>query len=285
MLNATPREARTFSTDFTKIHGSHTFSMGFMAIDFVLYTFNSSQASFNFSPDFTQGPNPTSANPSTGYGLASFLLGTGDNSSGGVTLSADAAFTKKFFGWYINDDWKVNHNLTLNLGIRYDFQTAPVDRFNRLSYFDAQATNPISAQVGMTLPGALVYTGGGNPSGVYNPQYTNFAPRLGLSYTPTKKLVFRAGFGLFYTPAMEFGDYQGLNLNGFSQTTPYVGTLDGVTPASLLSNPFPTGLLQPPGKADGGATNVGQTVDAVFRNRPAPYVEMWIGEPAVRGGA
>jgi hypothetical protein len=233
-----------------------------MAIDFVLYTFNSSQASFNFSPDFTQGPNPTAANPSTGYGLASFLLGTGDNSSGGVTLSADAAFTKKFFGWYINDDWKATHNLTLNLGLRYDFQTAPVDRFNRLSYFNPTATNPISSQVGMTLPGALEYTGGGNPSEVYNPQYTNFAPRVGLSYSATKKLVFRAGFGLFYTPAMEFGDYQGLTLNGFSQTTPYVGTIDGVTPQNLLSNPFPTGLLQPPGKADGGATNVGQTVDA-----------------------
>lgn len=274
VLNATPREARTWSVDFTKVHGAHSFSMGFMGIDFVLNTFNSSQAGFNFSPDFTQGPNPTAANPSTGYGFASFLLGTGDN-GGGITLSADAAFTKRFFGWYVNDDWKVTHNLTLNLGLRYDFQTAPTDRFNRLSYFNPQATNPISSQVGMTLPGALVYTGGGNPTGVYNPQYTNFGPRIGLSYSPTKKLVSRAGFGLFYTPAMEFGDYQGLTLNGFSQTTPYVGTLDGVTPANLLSNPFPTGLLQPPGKADGGATNVGQTVDAVIRNRPTPYVEMW----------
>jgi hypothetical protein len=275
VLNATPREARTVSVDFTKIHGPHTFSMGFMGIDFVLYTFNSSQATFNFSPDFTQGPNPTAANALTGYGFASFLLGTGDNSGSGITLSADAAFTKRFFGWYFNDDWKVTHNLTLNLGLRYDFQTAPTDRFNRLSYFDPQATNPISTQVGMTLPGALVYTGDGNPRGVYNPQYTNFAPRIGLSYSPAKKLVFRAGFGLFYTPAMEFGDYQGLTLNGFSQTTPYVGTIDGVTPQNLLSNPFPTGLLQPPGKADGGATNDGQTVDAVLRNRPTPYVEMW----------
>ena len=81
--------------------------MGFMLIDFVLNTFNSSQASFNFSPDFTQGPNPTAANPLHRLRFASFLLGTGDNSSGGVTLSADAAFTKKFYGWYINDDWKV----------------------------------------------------------------------------------------------------------------------------------------------------------------------------------
>ncbi len=273
VLNATPREARTVSVDFTKIHGTHTFSMGFMGIDLVLNTFNSSQAGFNFSPDFTQGPNPTAANALTGYGLASFLLGTGD--SGGITLNADAAFSKQFMGWYFNDDWKVTRKLTLNLGIRYDFQTAPTDRFNRLSYFNPTAVSPLSSQVGMTLPGSLVYTGGGNPRGVYDPQYTNFAPRLGLSYAPIEKLVFRAGFGMFYTPAMEFGDYQGLSLNGFSETTPYVGTLNGVTPQNLLSNPFPTGLLQPPGKSQGGATNVGQTINAVLRTRPTPYVEEW----------
>jgi hypothetical protein len=87
--------------------------------------------------------------------------------------------------------------------------------------------------------------------------------------------VARAGFGIFYTPAMEFGDYQGLSLDGFSQSTPYVGSVDGVTPANLLSNPFPTGLLQPAAKSAGGATYVGQTISAVLRHRPTPYVEQW----------
>ena len=275
-LNATPREARTLSADVTKIHGSHTFSIGFMGIDFILNTFNSSQATFNFGPDFTQGPNATAANPLTGIGFASFLLGTGDNGNSGITLNALAAYSKKFYGWYFNDDWKLTRHLTLNLGIRYDFQTAPTDRFDRLSYFNF-APNPISNQVpGLNLPGNLVYTGGGNPRGVYDPQYTNFAPRVGITYAPVDKLVFRGGFGMFYTPAIEFGDYQGLSLNGFTQTTPYVGSVDGITPQNLLSNPFPTGLLQPPGKAAGGATNVGQQINAVLRNRPTPYVEQWM---------
>jgi len=271
-LNATPREARTYSVDFTKVSGSHTFSAGFTGITFILNTFNSSQATFSFGPDFTQGPNATAATTGTGNGVASYLLGVGD--SGGITLNADAAFTKKYFGWYFNDDWKVTRNLTLNLGLRYDFQTAPTDRFDRLSYF-SYAQNPISKQVGLNLPGSLVYTGDGNPRGIYDPQYTNFAPRLGVSYSPTSKLVARAGFGMFYTPAIEFGDYQGLTLNGFTQTTPYVGSVDGVTPSSLLSNPFPNGLLQPAGKAAGGATNVGQSTNASIRNRPTPYVEQW----------
>ncbi len=175
---------------------------------------------------------------------------------------------------FLNDDWKVTRKLTLNLGLRYDIQTAPTDRFNRLSYFTF-APNPISSHVpGLNLPGYLQYVNS-KQRGVYNTNYTNFAPRVGLAYTPYSQFVFRAGYGIFYTPAMEFGDYQGLSLNGFSQTTPYVGTLNGVTPQNLLSNPFPTGLLAPVGEAQDGATNVGQTINAVLRNRASPYVQQW----------
>ncbi len=75
VLNATPREARTYAADFTKNLGSHALSMGFMGINFVLNTFNSAQASFNFSPDFTQGPFPTTANSDSGSGMASLSSG------------------------------------------------------------------------------------------------------------------------------------------------------------------------------------------------------------------
>ena len=275
-LNATPREARTYAADFTKNLGSHNFSMGFMGIVFILNTFNSSQATFNFSPDFTQGPFPTAASTNTGSSVASFLLGTGDNTNSNISYTAEAAYSKKNYGWYFNDDWKVTRSLTLNLGARYDIQTAPTDRFNRLSYFTF-AANPISNQLpGLDLPGNLNYVNSGN-RGVYDTDHKNFAPRVGLAYTPIPHLVFRAGYGIFYTPAMEFGDYQGLSLNGYSQTTPYVGTIDGVTPQNLLSNPFPTGLLAPVGQADGGATNVGQNINAVLRNRTTPYVQQWTG--------
>ncbi len=276
VINATPREARTYAADFTKNRGSHAFSMGFMGIHFVLNTLNSAQASFNFAPDFTQGPFPTSATSDSGSSVASFLLGTADNSSGGVTNNAEAAYGKNDYGLYLNDDWKATKKLTLNLGIRYDIQTPPVDRFNRLSYFTF-AQNPISSQTpGLNLPGSLQYVNG-NQRGVYNTNCKNFAPRVGLAYSPSSRFVFRAGYGIFYTPAMEFGDYQGLALNGYSQTTPFVGTLDGVTPQNLLSNPFPTGLLAPVGQANGGATNVGRNIDAVLRNRASPYVQQWTG--------
>jgi carboxypeptidase family protein len=277
VLNSTPREARTVSLDVTKVRGSHSLSMGFMWIDFHLNTFNSSQANFSFAPNFTQGPNPNAADPNTGVGFASFLLGTGGGS--GVTYNALAAFNKNFLGWYVNDNWKITRTLQINLGVRYDFQTAPTDRFDRLSYF-VNDKNSISSQVapllGRDVVGALQYTGNGNPRGIYDPQYTNIAPRIAATWAPMSKLVMRAGFGMFYTPAIEFGDYQGLSLNGFTQTTPFVGSVDGITPANLLSNPFPNGLLLPPGKAAGDRTNLGLSINAAERDRPTPYVEQWM---------
>ena len=67
---------------------------------------------------------------------------------------------------------------------------------------------------------------------------------------------------------MEFGDYQGLSLNGFSQTTPYIGTLDGVTPANLLSNPFPTGLLAPVGEVQAEQLMLVKTSMPFFETAP-----------------
>ena len=130
--------------------------------------------------------------------------------------------------------------------------------------------------LGRDVVGALKYTGNGNPRGIYDPQYNNVAPRIAATWAPVSKLVMRAGFGMFYTPAIEFGDYQGLSLNGFTQATPFVGSVDGITPANLLSNPFPNGLLLPPGKAAGDRTNLGLSINATERDRPTPYVEQWM---------
>jgi hypothetical protein len=184
------------------------------------------------------------------------------------------------YGWYLNDDFRLRRNLTLNLGLRYDFQTAPTDRFDRINFWTLEK-NSIGGMVGRDLPGALRHPGDGGPRGVYDPQYTNVAPRIGLTWSPLNHLVIRSGFGIFYMPAMEFGlgaggGSQGLTLNGYSQSTPYVGSLDNnVTPRDLLRNPFPNGLLMPAGRALGDRTDVGLSINAVERARPTPYVEQW----------
>ncbi|MBZ5513331.1 MAG: TonB-dependent receptor [Acidobacteriia bacterium] len=271
--NSQPREVRTYAVDFTKIKGPHTMTMGFMMIDHQLRAQYTDPVRINFTKSMTQGPDPTAALPATGLGFASFLLGAGHD--GNLNNAARTAYQKGLYGWYFQDDWKASRKLTLNLGLRYDFQTAPTDRFNRLSYFDYNAANPVGDAAGYPVKGELVYVGNGHRRGVYEPQFTNFAPRLGLTYSATHRMVMRAGFGMFYTPTMEFGDYQGLQMYGFSQSTPYVGTIDGITPNNLLSDPFPNGLLVPVGNAKGTLTQVGLSTNAIPSQKPTPYVEQW----------
>ncbi|PYV26973.1 MAG: hypothetical protein DMG24_05865 [Acidobacteria bacterium] len=265
-----PRRTISIASDFTKVRGRHSIQWGWQFINFGEIDHFGSQAFFNFPINFTQGPNPLAANPVTGSGFASFLLGTG---SGSVSLNADTIGTKDYWGWYIQDDWKATPKLTLNLGVRYDIQMAPTDRHDRFSSFDFSGPNPISAAVGFSVPGELVFTHDLGRRGAFEIQKTNFAPRVGLAYQTSNKLVFRSGFAMFYVPAFQLNP----PLQGFTQSTPFVGTVDGITPTSTLKNAFTGGLIQPPRFSLGGLTNVGLSVAAPEPRLPTPYVEQWTG--------
>lgn len=261
---------RSYSLDFNKIRGGHNFAFGVQVITFGVSNMNAADASLSFPTSMTQGPDPTSPVSTTGYGFASFLLGTG--SGGGVTITGQDMAQKQYYAGHLQDNWRLTPKLTLNLGVRYDYQGAVTERYNRISYFDPRAPNPISAAVGFNVPGELVFT---TPArrGLYGVPVTNFAPRLGLAYRMTDKLVLRLGYGIFFIPA--FQENSPPILDGFTQTTPYVGTVDGITPVNLLSNPFPAGLVFPPGRSLGGMTNVGLSPDDVEPYRPTPYVNQW----------
>jgi hypothetical protein len=95
---------------------------------------------------------------------------------------------------------------------------------------------------------------------------------VGLAYQLTHKFVMRSGFGIFYVPTFELGP----PLDGYTQSTPYTGTINGINPVNLISDPFPTGLVQPPGRSEGALTEVGFSADAVENYNPTPYVVQWM---------
>ena len=268
---------QTVSADFTKIAGAHTIGFGYQFIDFIQNNILGNLASFNSSAALTQGPDPNAANPQTGRGFASFLLGTG--TGGGLPISSSPADKQRYNGWYLQDEWKITKRLTATVGLRYDIQGAPTERFNQLSNFNFTGTNPIQAALAannggtapVAVPGYLTFLNSNN-SGLYNTRYNNFAPRVSVAYRPTEKLVLRTGFGIFFLPNYTTWS---MPTQGFSQTTPFVGTVNGITPQNLLSNPFPSGVINPPGNSLGGLTNVGLGVSAVGRLRTSPYVQQW----------
>lgn len=256
------------NVDVTKSLDKHDLSFGFM--DAILQNNGNGPAetSFNFQPDYTSQFEGTNVINGPGYGLASLLVGTPD--SGSTSNAFHAAPEERYIGFYAQDNYKPTHTLTLNLGLRWEFQTPFTERHNRQAYFNYSAINPISSGAGMQLPGEEVYS---TPKhrGLYNTNYSNFAPRIGFNDQLLPKLVVRGGWGIFFPPQA----FVGIQASpGYSQSTNYNASNNGgLTLATNMSNPFPNGLLQPTGNSLGALTDVGNSASTgVPPNRHSPLL-------------
>lgn len=263
--------------NLTKIAGTHTLKVGadFGIGYFTTSRFNNGAGFYTFGPDWTQGPSPYAAGTS-GVGFASFLLGTGDfgfNYTGGP----DEINSFRYYGAYLQDDWRVTGRLTLNLGLRYDYNTPWRERFNRVTDWNPTAPSPLQVS-GLNLVGGLDFPG---TNGLSRYQFdpdktTGWQPRLGFAYAAARNTVVRGGYGLFMGPAIGSGyNGNGVPSTGYQGSTPWVTTLDGVTPHDLLSNPFPQGFSYATGSSLGLATDIGQSVVGMARHRPVSYAEQW----------
>jgi hypothetical protein len=256
----------------TKTLRSHTFKAGG---DFRVIQFNTLQTAddsnnFAFTSAFTQGPNAAQSSGTAGDALAGFLLGTPN--SGSVTPSPAIALETKYYAGFFQDDWKATSTLTLNLGVRYEYETPRRERYDQLTNFNYTAVPPLNAP-GFDLHGTLAFPGVGGLSRYQgNPDRNNFSPRAGFAWHPISKTVLRGGAGIFYGNNWGVGGAPGTyGVSGFSAATNVVSSLDGVTPSATLISPYPTGLNQPTGNTAGGATLLGQSVTFYDRNNVTPY--------------
>ena len=268
-------DTHTWQGNFTKNAGGHTLKFG---ADFRVIRNNEIQTdtstTFQFGPAFTQGPNPSTASAAAGSAMASFLVGVG---SGSTQIIPAVALQDVYYAAFLQDDWKASRKLTLNLGLRWDYDSPRTDRFNELANFDFHARSPLTAP-GLNLLGGLTFVGvNGNPRGQWNRDLNNFAPRVGFAYQATGRSVVRGGFGVFFAPnfAGTGTNPAPFGLSGFQATTNFVGSLDGITPYRYLRDPFPEGVLTPSGSSQGLATLVGQGITFVDRGNTTPYGLQW----------
>jgi hypothetical protein len=168
------------------------------------------------------------------------------------------------------------HNLTLNLGIRYEIQTPYTSRGNQGSIFNPNALNPLSYTSGIPLLGALQFLGPDNRY-MYDPNYHNIAPRVGFSYQAIPKAVVHGGYGIFFPESLtSSGAY---DADGFTATTNFNQSLNGgVTPNPNVStsNPWGGQYAQISGNINGSFQQDGNGVGGTFRSRPSPYVQQWL---------
>lgn len=274
-VNGTIPPLTTAAADFIRASGKHTLSFGYMFVNSESNFTGFPGTTLDFNGTFTEGPNPELPTANTGNGVAEALLGVLDG--GNTDEYLNPAITKRYEGWYVQDDYRPLRNLTLNLGFRYEFQGAPTYRHNEASYFNPTLANPIGASVGETLPGSLVFLSS-SKRGIYATDYKNFAPRIGLNYQIAKRIVFRGGYGIFYTPTVFFSTSAPGSVDGYSSTTDVVPTLDGVTPnpAVTTTNPWPDGYVAITGNSLGGLEDVGYNVSSVFKNRPSPMTQQFM---------
>lgn len=140
---------------------------------------------------FASGGYPGIGANDTGSAIANLLLGYQPGFLGRGTPGGPYTVQNSEMAFFVQDDWKVNSDLTLNLGLRYDLFTAPVERFDRMSNF-----NPATGQLDMAGESARL------GRDLANNDKNNFGPRLGFAYSgfmKSKKLVLRGGYGIVYT--------------------------------------------------------------------------------------
>ncbi len=241
-----------FSGSMTKIQGGHTIKAGLEYRKYHENYFqpNTPNGSLTFSRNQT-AQNPLVSSSTQGDGLASALLGFG---TGGVmSIDYPTAQTAGYFGTYVNDDWRIGRRLTLNLGLRYDFDIPRTDRYNRINWLDLSAPSPLAdnAQLKALFPGrlnGLMRFADGNDRTPYQGDYNNWQPRVGLAFALNSKTSIRAAWGLFYVVSRH--TVKGEVGTAFGTTdTSIPWTLDsGRTQYATLSNPFPAGLSYPPGR-------------------------------------
>jgi hypothetical protein len=279
----------------TSIHGRHSLSIGF---DFRSWI-QKRDLSTNFLGSYNYASNTVLQNGGggsnncvtvtcgTGNSTADYLLGyysgastfqPGPFSTAGIAGNQNQ-YHFKYFAPYIQDDWKVTNNLTLNLGIRWDYRNTAYETDNKLFWVDTQNTkgglcfaNPALLTDGIAPAGNgfYRYCGRNNPKSA---SLTPFAPRLGFAYRPfgDNKTVVRGGYGIF------FDSFLTREMDNSGDLYPYVvrTSLNPVTSAApkLTDQLFPAqSALQPVSVATQG----GQFIAVIISENPIlPYVQQY----------
>jgi hypothetical protein len=181
------------SDDLTWIHSGHTIKTGYniQQTRLLLDSDNGPRGSFTFNASFTAALNAQgNATTGTGSGVADFLLGYPTNMSGAVGTSA-THFQFFSHNLFIQDDWKVTHDLTLNYGLRWEYigPPTPIDQeIGHVYGFDFNTGKQLFPVLGQIR------------KSVVKPDYKDFAPRFGFAYNPSRfpSWVFRGGIGIYY---------------------------------------------------------------------------------------
>lgn len=208
-------------------HGRHTVKTG---VDLRRERFDvlkGGVGGYVFASTFTSSSN----SPGSGLPFADFLFGypTTEASNGNAML--DWGRQRSIYaGVFVQDDWKITNRLTLNLGLRYELFTQPLDARNLGSLFNIQNGQ-------FAIPGKDGYS-----AAIVDGDHNNFGPRAGFAYQVSKKLVLRGGYGVFYGERdqnQQVTQFSGNFPNTYVVASPTITAANTVAPPYTLNTPVP----------------------------------------------
>ena len=255
------KQGRTIQADdnLSWVRGRHTIKTGFDFQQVTLYANVTLQArpNYAFNGVYTQNPQSRAG---TGAALADFLLGY--TSASQVSTTSKSESRQHIYQGYVQDDWQVNSRLTVNLGLRYELPMPFDETSNNLADVILEP-GPYYGQ----LLNAHDLSGTGYSNTFSDPNYHNFAPRVGYAFKLTDKTVIRSAFGVFYGRDENIGVARRLTNNPpYFVLSSY--TSDQIDPSIILSQGFPATALSP--------TNVATpTVNSFLKHSPSPYTQQW----------
>jgi hypothetical protein len=263
--------SRSVLGDLAKSLGKHSLKFGYdfrsVSVDFTDITYGNGQLYFD--------------NSYTGVDLANLLLGfpTSKTSSTATTTQFTQAtrlqLNLKYNAVYAQDNYRVTPKLSINYGLRYEYEPGIHERNNHYVVgFDRTVSNPTATY--QAAKGGVEFAGvNGYPTRCCNLSNTKFSPRVGIAYTPREKTVFRAGYGIFFAPP--YYTASSSLAPGYTATDVYSPS----TPADLsgssapLSTLYPSGLASPTGNSLGYATQLGSTVTFLDQFRRYAFIQQY----------
>jgi hypothetical protein len=271
----------------SKILNKHSLKVGYSYRAFDVYTNPTSggAGAFTFNGEYTSAAG--SAPSSSPGAIADLIMGL--PSAASLTLNSGVFINKiGYHALYAQDDFRLTEKLTINFGLRYEYEQGQSEKTNRYNVgFDPTIQSTYTGASGnpVTVTGGILFAGqNGAPTHCCDNSKLKFAPRLGISYSPLKDTVVHAGFGLYYAPvgiaAATTGYSQGSTYSPGVATGPVA-----VGSSAYFSDPFPTGALTPTGNTLGALTGIGSsftgsstyafTTGLQDMNKHYPFVEQY----------